>query len=500
MDLAQIFLWCAICGYAAGIVMFVWPAYRLTAICLLILNIWSWRFTFNISSFKAVFSAGRYHRMARSDTLTGLLNRMAIRDEISQRLNDGSPFTVLFLDFDRFKLINDTLGHDAGDDLLKAIAERLQSAMDDRSVVERPGLASRTGGDEFLVVFDGVDQPEPAVIAAERLLERFREPFNLAGRSIRSVPSIGVTVSDDSGRSADDMIRDADIAMYRAKTSGRACAALFDNEMRSQLERRLMLENDLAHAITAGQILAFYQPIVDLDSGELTGFEALARWRHPVHGLIPPSDFIGIAEEIGMIEEIGLWMLTEAASQLAQWRRSIDPKGALHIHVNVSANQLRHDEMIEQFVDAVTSASVTTGQIVLEVTESVFVGHSDSACEVLAGLRNAGFGIAMDDFGTGYSSLASLHRFEIDVLKIDRAFVRDATGRPDHAAVLHAMVTLADNLGVVVVAEGVETPEQLAELQALGCALSQGYYFSKPIPPEEIPHWVSRWRNRPMAA
>jgi Amt family ammonium transporter len=500
MDLAQIFLWCAICGYAAGIVMFVWPAYRLTAICLLILNIWSWRFTFNINSFKAAFSAGRYHRLAHSDALTGLLNRMAIRDEISERLERGVPFAVLFLDFDRFKLVNDSLGHHVGDDLLRAIGGRLREALDDPGIVgAHTGELSRTGGDEFLVIVDDVADAERAVIVGERLLDRFREPFELAGRSIRSVPSIGVTIADDGDRTADDLIRDADIAMYRAKTNGRACVAMFDSDMRSQLEHRLTRENELASAVEDGQMRAYFQPIVDVDSGALYGFEALARWDHPERGVIEPAEFIGIAEEIGLIGEIGQWMLGETARRSVQWR-SADPHGRMRFHVNVSADQLRNDEVVDQFVLTVTAAGALPEQIVLEITESLFVGDVGAVADVLAELRAAGFHIAMDDFGTGYSSLASLHRFDIDVLKIDQAFVRNATGRPDHAAVLHAMVSLADNLGVAVVAEGVESADQLAELQAFGCRLSQGFYFARPMPADTVPAWIDHWRSRRAAA
>ncbi|MBK7405274.1 MAG: EAL domain-containing protein [Phycisphaerales bacterium] len=497
MDLAQVFLWCAICGYAAGIVMFFWPAYRLTAICLFVLNIWSWRFACNLGSFRAAFSAKRYHRLAFTDALTGLDNRVAIEEGLSEHLAslaDDEAVAVFFLDIDRFKLINDTLGHEAGDDLLRQFAERLRGTPRG----EADAVVGRNGGDEFVIVRRGSGTEEEAIAVAHELLARFEQPFTLAGRSIRSTPSIGVTISKGE-RDATALIRDADIAMYAAKTAGKGRVRLFDAGMHAALQRRLTLEQDLAHAADRGEIHLLYQPIVDAESGRLEALEALARWTHPEFGPVSPEVFVAIAEETDLIQSLGLWVLREAARQVAEWGGRSPGMRDLHCHVNVSPKQLHDRQAVRRFAEVVREAGTDPSRITLEITESMFISRSERLSGIVEGLREQGFSIAIDDFGTGYSSIGALHAYPIDTLKIDRTFIRDAASRSDHAAVLHAMVTLADNLGMGVVAEGIERSDQLALLQALGCSMAQGYLFSEPLAADEVPIWIESWRARRAA-
>jgi diguanylate cyclase (GGDEF)-like protein len=498
MDLAQLFLWCAITGYAAGIVMFVWPAYRLVAVCLAILNIWAWRFAFNLSSFRVAFSAGRYRRLASSDTLTGLPNRFAIREEINRLLNDfhgndGKAFAVLFLDFDRFKLVNDTLGHEAGDQLLCAIARRLESMFDhDEELSRYIGTPARLGGDEFVIVLKNTSQNDRALSLAQRVVDLFEPGFDLDARSIRSVPSIGVVLANPDYTTADQMLRDADIAMYAAKKNGRSKVVLFDRAMLADVAERMELESDLHHAVERGELTLYYQPLINLESGKIDGFEALARWRHPTRGLVTPACFIPIAEETGIIHGIGAWVFNEAVRQLAAWTASGHGKG-WRIHINVSTNQIHDDTLPKRFNEAAHQAGVTPQRLVLEVTESTFTADVETTTKTLNALRDYGFSLAMDDFGTGYSSLSMLHSFPINELKIDRSFIRNLSGRPDYAAVIQAIVSLAENLRIKVVGEGIESPEHVAELQALGCNLAQGFYFSKPLPPEQALAWATQW-------
>ena len=505
MDLAQIFLWCAICGYAAGIVMFIWPAYRLVAVCLLILNIWAWRFAINLNSFRVAFSAGRYRRLASSDALTGLPNRLAIRETINRLLNDyreddSRSFAVLFLDFDRFKLVNDTLGHEVGDQLLIAIARRLETLfIEDPSLSQCAGIPARLGGDEFVIVLENVENEAHTLKTAQRVVDQFEDSFDLSGRSIRSVPSIGVVVANNSYETADQMLRDADVAMYAAKKDDRSAVVHFDKAMLKDVAERMDLENDLHHAAARGELRLYYQPLINMETGEIDGFEALVRWQHPKRGLVPPDSFIPIAEETGIIHNIGNWVFKESARQLAQWSTN-EAGRRWRMHVNVSTNQIYDDNLPQQFQDDAQRAGVTPQRFVLEVTESTFTTKIETTIKTLNALRSAGFTLAMDDFGTGYSSLSMLHRFPINELKIDRTFIRNMSEQSDYAAIIHAIVSLAENLKIEVVAEGIETPEQLAELQALGCDLAQGFHFSKPLPPDEAYAWAERWSNRRASA
>lgn len=505
MDLAQIFLWCAICGYAAGILMFIWPAYRLVAICLLILNLWAWRFAINLSSFRVAFSAGRYRRLASSDALTGLPNRMAIRETINRLLDryretQSQAFAVLFLDFDRFKLVNDTLGHEAGDQLLIAIARRLETIFkDDPALASCASTPARLGGDEFVIVIENESNAQYVLQKAQHVVDQFDQTFDLNGRNVRSVPSIGVVVANTSYTTADQMLRDADVAMYAAKKDERSAVVHFDKAMLKDVGERMDLENDLHHAAARGELRLFYQPLIDMETGEVDGFEALVRWQHPTRGLVPPDSFIPIAEETGIINNIGSWVFKESARQLAEWSNN-EAARRWRMHVNVSTNQIYDDNLPQQLHDDAQQAGVSPQRFVLEVTESTFTTKIETTIKTLNALRDNGFALAMDDFGTGYSSLSMLHRFPINELKIDRTFIRNMSEQSDYAAIIHAIVALADNLKIEVVAEGIETPEQLAELQALGCDLAQGFHLSKPLPPDEAYAWAEHWSNRRASA
>ncbi|MFI4862503.1 MAG: putative bifunctional diguanylate cyclase/phosphodiesterase [Phycisphaerales bacterium JB063] len=499
MDLAQIFLWCAVCGYVASVVIFFWPGYRAVALCLLMLNLWSWKFSWNLNSFRVSFSANRYRRMAEEDGLTGLANRTAAIQQIEQQLRqidagESRGVAVLFLDFDRFKIINDTLGHDAGDALLVSIASRLRDTLDDVSPESHSQIAGRIGGDEFIVVLGDLPSIEDADAVADRLQGALAPAYQLSGKTMHSSASIGIAWTDDPAMNADGLIRNADIAMYEAKARGRGCRVFFDEQMSQAVFERAALEADLRVALERDEFLVFYQPIVRLDDGEVSGFEALVRWRHPTRGLVPPDKFVAIAEEIGVIHELGFWVFEQACQQLVAWRDRFDPE--LKMNINVSQRQLTDPDLAERFLAVTQKLSLPASAVSIEITESTIV---TGAGDAVRALRDKGFRLSMDDFGTGYSSLACLHEFPLDVLKIDRAFIANLEGRRDYAAVIHAIASLARNLGFQVTAEGIESMDMVAELQALDCHFGQGYFFHKPAEPDIIAAYLDGRRPMPCA-
>lgn len=499
MDLAQIFLWCAVCGYATSVLMYFWPAYRLVAVCLLFLAFWSWRFSWNIAGFRVAFTAGRYQRMVERDSLTDLLSRSAILATISRCLsvdenqeNTRTPLAVLFLDFDRFKIVNDSMGHDAGDALLKQIAHRLTDAVRfqafDDSIKYHIG---RLGGDEFVVVMEGCDDRDRIDALATRLQQALTHSYSIHDRQVNSSASIGITCTSLDYTNTDEMLRDADTAMYVAKKSGRARTAWFDRAMHEQVKETLELEHDLKRAIDEQQFFLMYQPIIDLEDASITGFEALIRWRHPVRGLIGPDRFIPLAEDSLLIRPIGRWVIETAARQSKIWRDRF-PELADHImNVNISSLQFQDHELADCVADTLDACGLPREAMCLEVTESAVMQDVEQAIESLHNLRSLGITLAMDDFGTGYSSLSHLHQFPIDVLKIDKSFIFNLDTNRDYAAVIHAVSTLADNLGMSVVAEGIETADQLVQLQALSCHKGQGYLFHKPADPAVIEAYLS---------
>lgn len=430
---------------------------------------------------------------ANHDPLTGLANRAKFIRRVEQAINRSQRvqtycFALLFLDFDRFKVINDSLGHDIGDQLLKGIAERLNANLrliDTAGRFEQDHLPARLGGDEFVILLEGVKSIEDAATVAKRLQEELAAPHDLSGHEIVSTASIGVVFSNGNYTSADDVIRDADTAMYQAKSQGKARYVLFDDAMHEEADRRVTLERDLREAAENNAFSLVYEPIIALESGEVRAFEALVRWPHPTLGLICPDDFISVAEEIGLIVQIGGWVLDSAAQTLTRWQQEHPKDPPLSLHVNLSRQQLQHPCLIQSIRELRQRHSFVDGSIVLEITESMIMSDTERLLPVFKDLKSLGVRIAMDDFGTGHSSLSCLHQLPIDIVKIDRSFIGNAGAKRDYAAIVQAIVELAHNLDLTVVAEGVEQLDRLTLLQALDCEFAQGHLISQPLSLEE---------------
>jgi diguanylate cyclase (GGDEF)-like protein/PAS domain S-box-containing protein len=432
---------------------------------------------------------------ATSDKLTGLPNRPLLLDRLQQailrhRRTPDRRYAVLFLDFDRFKLVNDSLGHEAGDRLLVQIADRLRSHVrpaDSVSYREGEATPARLGGDEFVVLLDDVASTGSALAAADRLLEALAKPYDIGDSRIVSTASLGIVTSDSGDYDrAEDVLRDADTAMYEAKWAGKGRAVLFDSAMRKRAQRRLDLENQLREAIADRQFSLYYQPIVSLETGRIASVEALVRWNHPQLGLVPPDQFIPLAEENGLIVPLGDWVLEEACRQLGRWWKTLGPTRIPSVSINLSARQFHVADLGDRIVAAAREAGVDPSAVQLEITESSVMRDVEAASALLKDLKARGFKLAMDDFGTGHSSLACLHRFPLDVIKIDRSFVANLSRGRDYAAVVHAIALLARNMHIRLVAEGVESPDIVPALQYMECQYGQGYYFSRPVPPEMI--------------
>jgi len=418
----------------------------------------------------------RHHAM--HDMLTDLPNRVAFMEHLTQAIdrkaaNPVNHFAVLFLDLDRFKIINDSLGHVVGDKLLVAIAGRLLSSV-------RPGdIVARLGGDEFTVLLNKSGDVKEVARIAERLHSQIAAPFKIDNYEVFTTASIGVIIADDLPREADDFLRDADTAMYRAKEAGKARYEIFDRDMHAHNLNVLQLETDLRHAVERNEFEVYYQPIVDLGTGNVREFEALIRWRHPLHGLISPDTFIRVAEETGMIIPIGQWIIEKACSHTAEWQKTSDV--LLSTSVNLSAKQLVHPHLCSQVKEVIENSGLDPRQLKLEVTESTVMDNSERSLSVLSELAGLGVALSTDDFGTGYSSLSYLHRFPFSRLKIDRSFIAKMDQDEKSAAIVKTILMLGENLGIEVVAEGIETAFQLASLRSLGCRLGQGYIFSEPV-------------------
>ncbi len=415
---------------------------------------------------------------AHHDNLTGLANRNLLRDRLTHAIasaeRNKQPVWVVFVDVDRFKFINDTVGLAAGDTLLKALAERLQAAVRDADTV------ARLGGDEFVLVLHGQLSEGPGMALLQRILDAVAEPLTVEGHEFVLTCSMGIASYPADGATAEKLIQHADIAMHRAKEMGRNTFQFYAPQMNARTLDRLTLETDLRHALERNEFEVHYQPQVSVDSGLAVGMEALIRWRHPVHGLIAPSRFIGLAEESGLIIPIGAWVLNTACQQTKAWQAA--GFGDLRVAVNLSARQFAQAALIQTISDALASSGLEPQYLELELTESMIMSDVDSVTAVLRNLKSLGIHIAIDDFGTGYSSLSYLKRFPIDVLKIDQSFVADITEDADDAAIVGAIVSLAHSLRLKVIAEGVETQEQLSFLRAHGCDQMQGYLYSAAIP------------------
>jgi diguanylate cyclase (GGDEF)-like protein len=425
------------------------------------------------------------------DSLTGLPNRLLFGDTLAEALDragdSGSPVGVLFIDLDHFKVINDSLGHHTGDELLRTIAPRLSAHL-------RPGdTVARFGGDEFGILVEYLSDEREAMAIAERVSTAFARPFQLGGVEHYVSASIGIAVArpGDPKVEADSLIRDADAAMYRAKERGRARCELFDAEMRARAVQRLEVERELRHALDEDQLTLHYQPIVSTATGDVTGVEALVRWQHPERGLLPPGEFIPVAEDSGLIGPIGRWVQEAACRQTAAWHEERPDARPLDISVNLSAREVAHRDLPAAVAEILARTGLDPVHLRLEITESVLVEESSPVSATLEALHELGVTLVLDDFGTGYSSLAYLNRFPLDVLKIDRSFIEALGAEQERTAIVEAIIGMARALSMDVIAEGVENEAQLSELQRLGCDYAQGFLFSRPLPARQIGRMLS---------
>ena len=423
----------------------------------------------------------RLRHSAFHDALTNLPNRALLLDRVGQcikraKRSRAAASAVLFLDVDNFKIINDSLGHHVGDKLLVEVSRRIGTGLRSFDTV------SRLGGDEFVILLENIQGQEDALMLAERIQERLAPPFELSGQKFVVTASIGIAFIDQSCTDANELLRNADSAMYRAKHTGKARQAVFDESMHVEAKARLDLENDMRHALDRNEIQVYYQPIVSLKTGNISGFEALMRWHHSVRGIISPVEFIPVSEETGLIIPLGSWILREACKQLTLWNRRRTGARVLSMGVNVSKRQLMEPSFCEDVARIIKETGVDSRWINLEVTESAIITGSAPIEDRMNQLKKVGVRLHMDDFGTGYSSLSSLHRYPFDVLKVDRAFVQDLGTRSDYAAIIRAIISLARHLNLKVTAEGVETEDQYGQIASLECDFAQGYLFSKPVP------------------
>lgn len=422
------------------------------------------------------------HEQATHDPLTGLPNRLLFSDRLNQRINQANrsngQLAVMFLDLDHFKLINDTMGHNVGDLLLQAVAERLSESLRQIDTV------TRMGGDEFTVILSEITNVQDAVIIAKRVLDSLSAPFLLQSQEIFVSTSIGISVYPADGVDAQTLVRNADTAMYRAKALGRNNYQIYTSALNAATLERMTLENDLRRAIEREEFVLHYQPRVDLKNGTILGLEALVRWQHPEMGLIGPDQFIPLSEESGLIVPIGEWVLKTACAQNKAWQDEGLPP--VVVAVNISALQVLQGDLVATVEDALAKTGLDAQYLDLELTESTLMHNPELAVETLIKLKSMGIRVAIDDFGTGYSSLSYLKRFPINTLKIDQSFVKDVTSNPDDAAIAGAVVAMAHTLKLKVVAEGVETLDQLEFLRSLNCDEMQGYFISRPVPPEEL--------------
>ena len=419
---------------------------------------------------------------ALRDALTGLFNRVVFTDRLTlaferAKRNPAYRYAVLFLDLDRFKVINDSLGHFAGDQLLIAVARRLEKRL------RAADTLARLGGDEFALLLDNSSEVFEAVRAAHRLQEELRAGFTVEGKEVFTAASIGIAESGPTYERPEDLLRDADIALYRAKALGGGRYAVFDAAMHERAVALLQLETELRRALPQQEFRVYYQPIVSLATEQLYGFEALIRWQHPTRGLLVPEDFIGLAEETGLVNPIGEWILRQACSQMRRWRMRFSASPPLTISVNLSYRQFLQPNLLEQVTRTLQETGLAAQQLCLEITEDV-ISQQEPAPMVIRHLHRLGVQLHIDDFGTGYSSLSALHHVEITALKIDRAFIRLLNGTTRQNAIARTAVLLAHELGLTTIAEGVETPEQSAYLKTVGCDYGQGYFFAEPMDSE----------------
>jgi diguanylate cyclase (GGDEF)-like protein/PAS domain S-box-containing protein len=424
-------------------------------------------------------------RLARQDALTGLANRQALRraldDALVSAVRRKHRCSMFLLDLDRFKAVNDTLGHPAGDTLLRLVALRL------RDVIGKAGQVGRLGGDEFEIVLPTTSDKTDLSKLAQAIIDSLSRPYTINGTAVSIGASVGIVTSDYDDRTSDDLMRDADLALYAAKAAGKGCCRFFEPEMHEAARQRQLMESDLRIALERGQLRLVYQPCVDALTEAVTGFEALIRWDHPEHGPVSPVEFIPLAEEIGLIDEIGEWVLRSACAEAAKWPQQIT------VAVNLSPVQFKSPALPTIVRMVLSDTGLPAKRLELEITEGVFLSNDDHVHEMIASLKAIGLKLALDDFGTGYSSLSYLQRVPFDKIKIDRSFVTGATDPESrNAALIRAMVGLASDLKMQTTAEGVETQDELALVRTLGCSLVQGYIFGKPMPPEDAAELASK--------
>jgi diguanylate cyclase (GGDEF)-like protein len=421
--------------------------------------------------------------LAHHDPLTGLPNRTKFREDLEQtlrRVSRDGRVAVLCLDLDHFKEINDSLGHPIGDDLLKDVASRL------RASVRESDTVARLGGDEFAIVQAGTDlQASESSSLAERLVEIVGAPYDIQGHQLNIGASIGIAFAPNDGEDPDQLLKNADMALYRAKEDGRGTYRFFEPGMDARAQARRLLEIDLRAALTRDEFEVHYQPIHDLNTDRITAFEALIRWKHPLRGMISPMDFIPLAEETGLITQLGDWILRKACMDAAAWSREV------RVAVNLSPVQFKNSNLVQSVISALAASGLAPERLELEITESVLLQDSEATLAALHKLRSFGVKISMDDFGTGYSSLSYLRSFPFDKIKIDRSFVHELATREDSMAIVRAVTGLGKSLGISIVAEGVETNEQLGLLRTEGCTEVQGFLFSRPRPAQDVEAMLS---------
>ena len=436
-------------------------------------------------------TAHRLRDTAFTDHLTELPNRRLFLDRLSHRIAQaqrrvGSRFGVLFLDLDDFKLINDSLGHAAGNEVLQRMARRLERC------IRAGDTVTRWGGDEFVILLDEVVDGAGAEVVAHRIAEALETPVEVDGHRVQLAASIGIVVGSEHDPDPEGLVGQADTAMYRAKGQGKGRIEIFDRSMHERARTRLALETDLGHALERGEFVLHYQPLVSLADGAVEGLEALVRWRHPKRGLLAPGHFIEVAEDTGLIEQLGTFVLREACQTLAAWRVRFPAAARLTMGINVSPRQLSRGDFVDLVAATCREFALPPARVNLEITETTLVENAQLASRSLQQLRKVGVQLSIDDFGTGYSSLHYLHQFPVQSLKIDRSFVAALGADPRNSAIIRAVVALAQELGIRTVAEGVEYASQMQVVQKLGCDLAQGYLFYRPLPPQEVESLIAR--------
>jgi diguanylate cyclase (GGDEF)-like protein len=436
-------------------------------------------------------SKDHFRHAAFHDALTNLPNRALLTENLAfvierAKNSEDYQFAVLFLDLDRFKNVNDSLGHTIGDQLLIAMARRLESC------IREVDMVARLGGDEFAILLDGIANATEATSMARRIQAKLSSPFNLSGHEVFTTASIGIALSSTGYDHPENMLRDADTAMYRAKAQGKACYEVFDKGMHTHAVYLLQMENDLRRALDREEFCVYYQPIVELRTGHLAGFEALIRWNHPERGFVNPGDFIPLAEETGLIVPIGKWILKRSCQQLAKWQWQSSSNRNLFMSVNLSSKQVAQPDLVMTINDVLAETNIEAKHLKLEITESAVMDNADRAVRLLKELKAMGVQLSIDDFGTGYSSLGYLHRFPVNTLKIDRSFVGRIGEAAENIEIVRTIISLADNMGMEVVAEGVETLSQLSQLRKLNCKYGQGYLFSRPVDADSVTAWIAR--------